>query len=298
MNSFSQFPFLLGEGIRQFMRFRINSLAVLLSAAVAMFLLAGVISGFSILDRLLDGLREDLIVAVYLEDGANQEQMDKMLADLRSRPGVREVRLRDKAEALRAFREQLGTEVDELFAFLEGNPLPSSLVIHCDEAAAAKALVKHIRSGYPLFISEVHYGGMVFERMSALVHVLRVIIMSLLVVLLLAMIALVTTSVAVNLQTRREEIEIMQLVGATRNFIALPHMIESIILVVLAMVAAVFGIYAVKGFALDALAGHLPVARGFLQGIPSVRSLLMVGLIGFTVLSGSTWIALRRYLRT
>jgi len=78
-------------------------------------------------------------------------------------------------------------------------------------------------------ITDVQYGGAWMERFLAVLKIVRVVGISLGVLLLFATLAIISNTLRLAFYARREEIEIMRLVGATEFFINLPLRLEAMV---------------------------------------------------------------------
>jgi cell division transport system permease protein len=220
--------FLAGEAARDLRRAgRVAVAAVLLItlslAALGAFWLASLNLG-----RAVAQWRERLRIVAYLkqEPGA---KLEPLLTRVQGLGGVQRVRYVSKADALASLRRSLGEQAGVLDQ-VPGNPLPASLEITLDEAAATpdgtRAVVQRL-AAFPE-VEEVQGGA---EWADALAHwrrLLEVLGAGVGAVLALAAILAVTTATTLVLHARRDETEIMRLVGASETVIRLPLLLQGV----------------------------------------------------------------------
>ncbi len=246
------------------------------------------------LEQMLVDIRSKSLVIVYLEERVGPQQQEALLTQVRALPGVKQVTPVSKEENLRRFRESLGENRDILGA-LDGNPLPASLELqvsedeHFDVPALAAQL--SVLDG----VEEVNYGSEVLETIKQLATGIRLVILILGTVFGLAALFIITSTIKITVLARRDEVEVMRLVGATDWYIRWPYFLEGLLqglVAALLAMALLYGVYRVLLWKFAVLP-FLPVALTFF-------SLTLCGqlvLIGAAIGGGGALFALRHVLR-
>jgi cell division transport system permease protein len=181
------------------------------------------------MERMLDRFGEEIRISAFLEDGLSEQEQDALAARVVTAPGVEAVDLVSADEALARFQESaFGREA--LFDGMETNPLPASLEImlapqHRD-AEGLRVLAGSI-DGLP-GIAELGYGHEWIEGYERAVGLVRGMALVIGGVLALATILIVANTIRLSVYTRRDEIEILRLVGGSRAFIASPFLVEGL----------------------------------------------------------------------
>ena len=219
--------FILAEAARDLRRIgRIGVSAVLLIA-----LSIAVLGGFWLLslnlERAVSLWRERVRVIVYLKDEPAASKLDDLLRQAQAISGVQQVRFVSKDEALRTLKQALGARV-EVTEHLPRNPLPASLEVTPDAQAAtplgAQALVQRLTE-LP-GVDEVQAATRSLEGLAHFQRLFELVGLGVGAVLALAAILTVTTATTLVLHQRRDEMEIMRLVGARESVIRLPRMLQ------------------------------------------------------------------------
>jgi cell division transport system permease protein len=166
-----------------------------------------------------------------------------------------------------AFMEaKLGSQKN-LLEGIQPGVLPSSFEIQLKKEYRNSTRIKEVVSRLRQFpqIEETQYGQEWVETFSALVHILRVTQWILGGLLLAAMIFIISNTLQLTVSHRREEIEIMHLVGASPAFIQLPFYVEGLIQGFFGAGLAIFFLFLLhKGFFL-----YIPPSiQTWLAGIP------------------------------
>lgn len=263
--------------------------AVLFVAGVNVLLLAN-------LSANVDRWKNDLRISVYLEDDAAPAAVGALRAKLAALPGVERVDAVDKDEALRRFRAAF-PDLADIPADLDSNPLPASLEVVLTPGPASRGTADAVAAtvrGDPA-VETVRYDRTFLDRVDALLGVARWGGVGLGLVVFTAVAFVVAGVLRLTVYARRDEIEIMLLVGAAPWFVRGPFLVAGLaqgvgggaIAVALVEVARRAGLaYAGPraGDLLRLVAGHsLP--------LPLAGFMVLVGaVLGFA----SAWFAVRR----
>jgi cell division transport system permease protein len=158
---------------------------------------------------------------------------------------VATVTLVSKEQALNEFRRQFPAE-DYLLDGLGDNPLPASLVIGLAPAYRSSAYVKQWAEHLKNFpgVAHVQYSREWLDNVSTLLSYLELAAAAVGIVLSVASVTIIANTIRLTLYARRDEIEIMRLIGATGAFIKVPYVIEGALL---GMLGAVLSIGLLKG---------------------------------------------------
>jgi cell division transport system permease protein len=228
-------------------------------------------------------------VVAYLRDDATGEEVDALRADLAALPGVRDVIHISRRQALELARLQL-QEFGAIFADLAANPFPASLEVTVHPGQKGPELVHRIAetaAGYP-FVEDVRFG----QEWLDMVYLLRRIAAAAALVVggAFALVAalIIGATIRLSIFARRDEIEIMRMVGATNGFVRRPFLLEGLITGALGALLALPALYLV--FRL--LSGSIWA----LAWIPD--SWIALGLVaGCLFGTGASLLAMRRHLR-
>lgn len=296
MNS-ALFALSVREALLQIRRGAAQAAHTVLALAVTLFCLGLFAAGMRFSDRALSLLRDDLRVVVYLEPGVDRVRADAMTLAIRSFPGVRGALFRDRDEAERRFRELMGPQTSDLFRFVGGNPLPESILVTVESSERAAETADRIRRDFPLNAAEVCYSADAYERVASFFALARAAGAALVACLLVVGIGSVVMAVALSVDARSEEIEIMRLVGATRAFIAAPYFVSACLLSLVSSTAAGGALLALRGALARFFAQKAPAIVPLLDGIPDPPLLLGLVLAGLLVAAGGSAVGLLRRLR-
>lgn len=276
--------------------FRRNGLmtaAAVTTVTVALLTVGLAVAGGLNLRHLAATLNAQVEIVAFVRDGVRAAELRLIEQAIRSTPDVTAVRFVSRAEALAGLQRRLGES--PAFADLTAhNPLPDSFEIRVLDAGQTAAVAAAIQ-GLP-GIEEVSFGAQVVDRLIALTRAMR--IMALLLTTALAGVAVivVTNTLRLTVIARWREIEIMELVGATRWFIRWPFLFEGMLQGLIAAAGAgalLLGIYAL-------VAARLHIGLPFLPVVPAAQVagplLIAVAVCGIVVGAAGSFVAVRRFL--
>jgi cell division transport system permease protein len=182
------------------------------------------------MQALLDEFGGSLHVTAFLEEGLREAEQRDLAVVAGTVEGVESVRLVSKAEALERFRRGVGRGA-ALLEGLEDNPLPASLEITLSptwHSAEGLEVVARSLDGIP-GIADLASGQAWVEGYLRAVALIRGVGFGLGGILALATLLIVANTIRLAVLSRRDELEILSLVGASRAFINTPFLIEGLL---------------------------------------------------------------------
>ncbi len=223
--------YFLNEAAESLLRSWRSAALAILTITAGLFVLGFFLMVNNNLQRVVGRWSEAAEMSVYLKDDTTKEQV-QALQTLVEQSGLSDQRqYLSKADALARFREDF-PDLAGATERLERNPLPASLEVRLGpKARTATAAVDDLaaRLGSEPGVADVRYDRRWLSRLGSAVRVVRTV--GLAIVALLAVAAALTVANVVRLAAyaRRDEIEIMQLVGAPFAFIRGPFVAEGIL---------------------------------------------------------------------
>jgi cell division transport system permease protein len=268
-----------------FWRNPVMSVAATLTVSLMLLLFAFFIVTDRGLQAAVQALESKVEIVLYLADGALPSDVLALKARIEKDPAVARVDFVTKQQALDRLRELAQRKEDFTVVDLGSNPLQDSLEIKLANAQEAgrlgTALKDELGRGV---VTDVIDNPTVVGKLLTITRVLSVGGIAVLVMMLFVALFVIVNTIRIAVHARRDEIEIMQLVGATDWFVSWPFIIEG-------MMVGTFG--AVIALVVLAL-GSQPVTSalvGFLDILPVSLGAnfvleLAVGVLGFALLVG------------
>lgn len=171
-----------------------------------------------------------LAMSVYLQDGIGEAGRNNIESVIKSLPGAHITRFISKEEALSEFRRALGSQ-SGLMDGLSKNPLPASFEIVFNEEEGKKLDAGRIKHDLEkvVGIEEIQYSEEWLGRFEGLMKMIRLVGLVIGGLLCLGVLFIVMNTIKLTIYSRKEEIEILKLVGATDWFVKIPFMLEGMI---------------------------------------------------------------------
>ncbi|MEG0471892.1 MAG: permease-like cell division protein FtsX [Solibacillus sp.] len=196
------------------------------SAVTVTLLLVGVFTVIMLnLNKVAADLENDVEIRVMIEimpDAAEmQKKEQKIIEEIKSFKDVEEVTYSSKEAELNKLVKDFG---DELSLFEQNNPLYNVLYVKAADPLKTAEVAKKIERLE--HIQEVKYGEGKIERLFNFLDIARNVGLVLIVGLLFTAMFLISNTIRITIIARKEEIEIMKLVGATNSFVRIPFVLE------------------------------------------------------------------------
>jgi cell division transport system permease protein len=300
----SRLVFFFQEALRALRRNAAPSLAAIVTTVVTVVLLGVLIPIFQTTQAKSDQVRSQLNNQYALHDDATKAEVLALEKRIEAIPHVAEVTYISKAQALATLKSELKDK--SIVEQLHTNPLPASLEVKADDAAnlpgIREAIVPTGASGKAQPISPIiansfdrQQGSQKIEQVTS---ALKIVLTVMTVLLILASLMLVGNTIRLSIYTRRREVEVMRLVGATRWFIRWPFMIEGVVVGFAGGLVAILILWLGKITIVDPLSSSfsfLAAQSNSTLSFPALVAILFAAaVIVSTIGSGVT---LRRFLK-
>jgi len=248
---------------------------------VAFLVLGGFLILTSNMERLFTRWQDAAEFSVYLSDTASPEQRAAIGKTLRDSPVVAALEVVSKEDALRRFKQNFGV-LAEAAGDLTANPLPGSVEVRLRPNANPIDVASLAEKAEGLAgVADVRYDRQWIQRLMYAVDIVRAGGFVLAALLVFAAALTVASVVRLALFARREEIHIMQLVGAPIAYIRGPFIVEGLIQGGLGAIAALIVLWVafltVRSRADTWLAGAIEPASVVFLSLPIVAALLAAG---------------------
>ncbi len=206
---------------------------VLMSLAAVGFTLLLLASYLLLLTNLQDigeRLGKELQIMLYLDQGLSEEARVQLQKQVAAGEEVEAVEYCSPQEALHSLKQAMG-EAAQVLAGLPENPLPASLEVRLKKPYRNLEAIEKVAGGLSALegVTDVEYGGGWMKRFFAFVRILRWLALSLGLLLLFASVIVISSTLTLGFYSRREEIEILRLVGATEGYVRFPFFLESLL---------------------------------------------------------------------
>ena len=274
-----------------------TTLAATLTVIIAMFLLGLSISLGTLLLSYGDHVKKQLLVNVYFctqdtcETEATTNQENAVAARLTSDQRVRRVEFVSREKALEIMKER----EPEAVAQLPSNPFPDKLRVIPKKGEFTEPIADSL-SPKPEGVEEITFGEKETRTILGFAHALEVAFIVAVILLVIASTLLVGNTIRLSIFSRRREIEVMKLVGATNWFVRGPFMLEGIICGLIGAVSATILLLLGKVLIVSRLPEGLR-SGGDVQSVPFALNAMTLIAAGLILGAAGSGLTIRRFLR-
>jgi cell division transport system permease protein len=231
----SRIFFFFSEAFRALRRNGAPTLAAVITTVVTVVLLGVLIPVFQTAQAKSDEVRGELNVQFAVYDDATHDELVTAKQKIEEVPGVASVAFISKSEALATLKSELSdkTIVQELHT----NPLPASFQVTASNASDLPQIEKEVmgttggaqKSPISPAISNSFSRQQSTQQIAKVTSALKIVLTVIMALLIVASLMLIGNTIRLSIFTRRREVEVMRLVGATRWFIRWPFLIEGVV---------------------------------------------------------------------
>jgi len=274
--------YLLSEAVDNMMTNRTTTVTAVVTTAFTMLGMGVFLLLFLNIQGVLSSLHEEIKVIVYFRDSVTPQAMTVLRLRLSDDAAVSGIDVMTREQALESFRNRFPSE-ERLLNGLGENPFPASLVLKIvprfRTSQAVADLVQKLQA-LPE-VEEVLYNRDLIANLAAGLRYLRLLGILVGAVLAASMVTILANTIRLTLYARREDIEILRLIGATPGFIQTPFLLEGALLGGLGAAGSLLLLRAVFGFAETKMALH-----GSFWGLGATLSFLPARLMAAMVILG------------
>ncbi|MFH1980933.1 MAG: permease-like cell division protein FtsX [Pseudomonadota bacterium] len=265
------------------------AMAVLVIGAFALFILNTSI--------LMQSWKKGVRIMAYIQADTDPATLGDVQKQIEALYGVKAVAFISKAEALQRLKSQMKRQ-SALFDNLEDNPLPDAFEVRMADTPQDVEKVEELARNLARIsaVSDVEYGQRWIGRFSNIIRLFTLMAYALGALFFIAAVFFVANTIRLVIYSRREEIEIMRLVGAEDVFIKTPFYIEAM------LQGLIGGVIGIAALFVSHVAISLKVAD---TTMPAVVALQFLPAAAFAVILATSvavgwmgcFLSLKQYLR-
>src|SRR5262245_7216641 len=290
----------LAEAFRSIQSNLSTAIAATLTVMIGMFLLGLFIALGTWVLSYTNDIKRQLVVNVYFctpqtcESGKEPTttEINAVRQKIEGMPEVKSVKFISKEDALK----EMERRNPELVQNLTSNPLPASYQVipeRGDDVGAIAARLEPVPPG----VEKVNYGKKTADRVLSVAKVIGGIFIVGSLILIVASILLIANTIRLSIFSRRREVEVMKLVGATNWFVRRPFMLEGLITGLVGSILAVILLVMAKEIALPAIINRTTLTNDEVHALAfPLIALIMIG-TSLAVGAIGSGITLRRFLQ-
>jgi cell division transport system permease protein len=198
------------------------AISILIVSAFALF--------FVNANEIINSWKKGIKIMVYLKPDTPETKLSELIRKIQHMEGIRNVRFISKNEAFQELKKQMRRQ-SSLFENLKENPLPDAFEILLKSSFQNQEKVEMLATSIESLpqVDEVEYGQRWLGQFTNFFNLFRLTGYAMGILFFMATLLIVANTIRLVLYSRRDEVEIMRLVGATDSFIKAPLYIQALI---------------------------------------------------------------------
>ena len=291
----ARFKLLLSEAVRSLFAIVSTTAAATMTVLIGMFLLGFLIGLSTWAFSLSNHYKRELVVKVYFNHGVadSGKEVNAVRAKLAANPLVKSVTPVTAEQGLAQMRKKN----PELFqgSTLPYNPLGPALTVQPKRGEDTVKIADTLQPRPP-GVHDVNYGKKTAHKLLTAAKVIDIFFVLAVIVLLVSSTLLIGNTIRLAIFSRRREIEVMKLVGATNWFIRGPFMLEGLITGLVGSLAAILLLVLGKEIALPRIMPHVIRASDIHAWPFGLTALIILG-TGLLLGAAGSGLTIRRFLQ-
>ena len=290
-----QIWYYIKEGVRSIFTHGLMSFAAV-CMTVACLLIMGSFSLIAVnAGNILQDLEDENEFLAYVDESLSQNEARALQDEIEAIPNVSSVTFVTKEQALQDFIAQ--QETAELFENTSAETLRDRYRIHVEDIEQLQETADQVKQVNG--IADVEASLEIADGFVMVRNVATAIAVILIVMLVVISVFIIANTIKLSTFTRREEIAIMKMCGATNWFVRAPFLVEGVILGLAGGIIAFFCQWGIYGLITRAMmeSGIFSIITTVPFGNISHVVLLVFLLVGFAIGGGGSVMAIRKFLK-
>lgn len=283
LNYLKWFAYFISEAFQNIKDSIVTSILTITIIAISLAICGLFLGVFINLSNMISSMGNEIQVIAYVRDGLSGDAISNIKREIADMPEVESWEYISKEKAFSVFKDELKGQKGILEG-LGANPFPASLEIRVKKIfrtpQGVRGLISKLKTTSG--IEDIQYSQEWLDRFFAFIRFVEAFSLIIGGFLLIATVFIVSNTIRLTVYARREEIEILSLIGATSIFIKAPFLIEGIVEGFLGSVIAVGLLYTAR----EVLILKTPPVFASLVNLPVSTTYFLCGLIAGGIFLG------------
>ncbi len=206
------------------------NVVTIITIAVAFFILNIFFIIYNNVNSVLGEWKGRIKIIAYLQDGITDSGLTSIENHIKANTGIKNIKYYSKQDALEQFRAELKGQAGILNG-VSADVLPAYLAITVKDSVLNNNTIDKIAASVKSIqgITDVQYGAQIAQKVSGILILVKMLGIGIGGFMLFAIFIIISNTIRISIFSRKDEIEIMKLVGATNIFIEVPFVLEGMI---------------------------------------------------------------------
>ncbi len=289
----------LGFSIREaFKNMRLNllmSLTAITTTFICLLVLGSALLVSGHVEGLISVVRKDVSVEAFFVQGASQEKIDEVRSSVEGYPEIDEVTFVSQEEGFERFQKMF-KDRPEIYEGLESDFVQPSLQIQLEDPSSAGDVAEKLESEGSV-VEDIEYPQRTVERVGEVTDYVVWGLRGGTALFLVSSVLLISNTIRISIFARRNEIEVMKLVGASDSFVRTPFLFEGLAQGVIGAVISGTAVVWLNSLFVEWAANELPFVpiSGNSVNMPVIVLILLV--VGAVIGILGSFLSVRRFLK-
>ena len=311
----SNIGYSLREAGHHFVRNGSTTFGAVITIFLSLFIIGLFAMGSVLLDGMVGTVEDQVTIQAFLSDNADDSTVSQLEDTIQGWSEVESVTYKSKEEALSEYRETMTKRnaADAVAALDDRNPIPASLVIKLSDPQNVETVAERLGSDSTFAkvadvttnddgttsdpADQVQYGQGTVERLFTVTNWIRIITIILVVLLTFVAFVFINNTIRLSISSRRREIAIQRLVGASNGFIRGPFITEGVLQALIGSILSIGALEVIRRFGLPMLAERITFLNFTISTRATLSTYGLLVCMGLIIGMFGSLIAMRRYLK-
>ncbi len=302
----SSFLYFLREALKGLGRHLSTTFGSIVTIFLSLLIIGAFLIGGSIVQNIVDSVESEVNITAYVSDKASQDDINKVEDWIKTLDGVSSVTFTTKEQALENFKKSMSSSPDIIDQLDGENPLPASIDIELSDPQKVESVANQIKDNEDFKnicdnksdpSDSLKYGKQTVERLFSLTNSIRAIGIALIILMVFISFVFINNTIRLAILSRRREIAIMRLVGASNGFIRGPFLMEGALNALIGTALAIICLELIRNLAMPQLTNALMWLPVTLDGGTYVMIYVSLLVFGLVIGCLGAMLAMRRYLK-
>ena len=238
---------------------------------------------------------QDVAITAFFPEDISQEKVDEVVSSVEGYPEVNESAYVSKEEALERFRETFSEQPD-IAGSISSDVLPASLEIQLNDSSDSSAVADRLRAeGFQ--DDEIRYPQQTVDRLNQITGYLVWGLRGATTLFFAASVLLIFNTIRLSIFARRNEIEVMKLVGASDSFVRTPFLLEGLAQGLIGAIPAALLVVWVDSLFVGWAQENLPFFPISSSAVNALIVLIFLLFVGALIGVAGSFFSVRRFLK-
>lgn len=270
---FSNVPYYIKSGIKDALHNRSMTLSSIIITILGLCVLGVYLIISMNVNYLTQQVYSQYVITAYIEKDVPSERIEEIRKEIEKIDGIKNINVVSEAQALKDCKKMFGEDADFLSGLENNNPLRGSLELTIDDIAQSEAISEKVEKITD--VAWVKSNRDIVSKLTASTSLVRKGSIIFMLIFFAASLFIISNTIKITIIARRQDIFTMRYLGAINRFIAIPFIVEGI---VIGMVGAVISYILISG-------GYIFVSYYLNNFMGEVFKLYQYGNIGLILFS-------------